>query len=425
MANIRSRSGLLWKKWGRECMFFATGFGFLLIVLLPSLNSWKKESDMIPKHFPGTSPGDLVDLTLLQSSKVEGAVCLDGSAPGYHLQRGFGSGSNYWIVHIEGGGWCNTLESCSLRKNTALGSSTFMEKQVPFSGFLSSNQSQNPDFFSWNKVRIRYCDGASLSGELEDEVQGYGLFFRGQRIWRAIMDELLLKGLANAQKALLSGCSAGGLATFIHCDDFRALLPKGVTVKCLADGGFFLDEKDVSGKRSIRSFYHEVVSMQGVSKNLRKDCVSRVQPSQCFFPQEFITGIETPIFIVNSAYDWWQIQNILAPDDADPHNDWLKCKQDIYNCNLDQLKVLHEYRSSMLDALEPFQHSKNGGMFINSCYAHCQTWKDKTWHSPESPRLNNKTIAEAVGDWYFDRKEVKEIDCPFPCNPSCNNEVFS
>lgn len=43
-------------------------------------------------------------------------------------------------------------------------------------------------------------------------------------------------------QALLSGCSAGGLATLIHCDDFRGLLPKDATVKCLADAGFFLDE---------------------------------------------------------------------------------------------------------------------------------------------------------------------------------------
>lgn len=43
-------------------------------------------------------------------------------------------------------------------------------------------------------------------------------------------------------QALLSGCSAGGLATLIHCDDFQEMLPKEVNVKCLSDAGFFLDE---------------------------------------------------------------------------------------------------------------------------------------------------------------------------------------
>lgn len=29
------------------------------------------------------------------------AVCLDGSPPAYHIDRGFGSGINNWIVHME------------------------------------------------------------------------------------------------------------------------------------------------------------------------------------------------------------------------------------------------------------------------------------------------------------------------------------
>ena len=28
-------------------------------------------------------------------------VCLDGSLPGYHLHRGFGSGANSWLVNLE------------------------------------------------------------------------------------------------------------------------------------------------------------------------------------------------------------------------------------------------------------------------------------------------------------------------------------
>ena len=42
-------------------------------------------------------------------------------------------------------------------------------------------------------------------------------------------------------QALLSGCSAGGLASIIHCDEFRSMLPKSTKVKCLSDAGFFLD----------------------------------------------------------------------------------------------------------------------------------------------------------------------------------------
>ena len=95
------------------------------------------------------------------------------------------------------------------------------------------------------------------------------LYFRGQRIWKAIILDLLPKGLAKAEKvktnwfrfglvdtallnllvlnrstgaqALLTGCSAGGLSTFLHCDNFTSYLPKTAYVKCMIDAGFFLD----------------------------------------------------------------------------------------------------------------------------------------------------------------------------------------
>lgn len=33
-------------------------------------------------------------------------------------------------------------------------------------------------------------------------------------------------------------------------------------------------------------------------------------------------------------------------------------------------------------------------------------------------------IAESVGDWYFDRRNVKAIDCAYPCDKTCHNLVF-
>uniref|UniRef100_A0A1D1YDL3 Pectin acetylesterase n=2 Tax=Anthurium amnicola TaxID=1678845 RepID=A0A1D1YDL3_9ARAE len=305
------------------------------------------------------------------------------------------------------------------------GSSDYMERQVAFNGILSRNQSQNPDFYNWNRVVLRYCDGASFSGNVETEIQdGTKLFFRGQRIWEVIMDELMTCGLASAKQALLTGCSAGGLATFIHCDDFRARLSKGVTVKCFADAGFFLDIKDISGKRTMRSFYHDVVNLQGVANNLPKDCISRTEPSQCFFPQEIIMSISTPLFVLNPTYDFWQVQHILAPEGSDPTGSWLKCKHDIHNCDSNQIEVLQGFRRAMVDALSSFRDKKDGGIFLNSCYIHCQTVSNITWHSPSSPRVGNKTIAEAVGDWYFNRGVVEAIDCPYPCNPTCYDMKF-
>ncbi|KAI5430982.1 Pectin acetylesterase 2 [Lathyrus oleraceus] len=137
-------------------------------------------------------------------------VCLDGSLPAYHFHRGYGSGSNSWLIHLEGGGWCGTIRNCIYSKKTRHGSSYFMEKQIPFIGILSSKAEENPDFYNWNRVKVRYCDGALFSGDSQNE-------------------------------ALLSGCSAGGLSAILHCDEFRELFPRTTRVKCFSDGGLFLD----------------------------------------------------------------------------------------------------------------------------------------------------------------------------------------
>ncbi|XP_018490602.2 pectin acetylesterase 5 [Raphanus sativus] len=373
-----------------------------------------------------TSPTNLVKLKLSSKAKERGAFCLDGSLPGYHFDKGSGSGSNSWLLHLQGGGWCNTIASCSARAMTMFGSSNYFEDEVEFPGVLSNDPSQNPEFYNWNRVVIRYCDGASFSGHPEAEFKnGTRLFFRGQLIWEAIMDELLSMGMSDSKQGILTGCSAGGLATLIHCDDFSDHLPKDADVKCVSDGGFFLNVLDVLGNPTMRSFYHDVVTLQGVDKSLDQNCVAKMEPSKCMFPQEFINNIRTPVFLVNSAYDSWQIRNVLVPASADFDESWAKCRLDIKECDASQMNVLHGFRSSLMDAIGKFNQNKAGGMFIDSCFTHCQTVTPGTWHSPTSIRIENKTIAESVGDWYFNRKPVKLIDCPYPCNPSCPNLKFT
>ncbi|KAF7026545.1 hypothetical protein CFC21_038655 [Triticum aestivum] len=372
----------------------------------------------------GAAPLEPVAVSLLAGAQEKGAVCLDGTPPGYHLQRGSGDGSGSWLLHLEGGGWCSTLKDCSGRRMSVLGSSNFMKPlQFAGHGIFDSDEIYNPDFYNWNKVYVRYCDGASFAGDAEGQAQdGTTVYFRGLRIYEAVIGELMEKGLANATQVLFTGCSAGGLATILHCDDFSARFPQQVSVKCFADAGFFLDVKDISGERSFWSFYNRVVQLQNVRQVLHKDCLANKDPTECFFPTELIKSIRTPMFILNSAYDSWQIQNVLLPSSSSPEKSWLSCKDNIGNCNSTQIKVLDEIRNTMINDLKVINDKADWGMFIDSCFTHCQTLFRISWSSPTSPRLGNKNIAKVVGDWYFGRSQgVKEIDCEYPCNPTCNS----
>lgn len=364
----------------------------------------------------------MVPLTLIHGADAKGAVCLDGTLPGYHLHPGYGSGANSWLIQLEGGGWCNTVRSCVYRKTTRRGSSNYMEKKLPFTGILSSRAEENPDFFNWNRVKLRYCDGASFAGEGENKASK--LIFRGQRIWLAGIEELMSKGMRQANQALLSGCSAGGLASILHCDGFREMFPKTTKVKCLSDAGFFLDVTDVSGGHTLRNMFQGVVSIQNVGKNLPQSCTNHMDPTSCFFPQHLVANIKTPLFLLNAAYDAWQLQASLAPPSADPHGSWHECKMNHEKCTASQIQFLQDFRNQMVSSVKSFSMSKENGLFINSCFAHCQTERQDTWFSDDSPLIKGKGIAQSVGDWYFDRVREDAIDCPYPCDTTCHNLVF-
>ncbi|GKV10526.1 hypothetical protein SLEP1_g21875 [Rubroshorea leprosula] len=364
--------------------------------------------------------GGSVGITYLESAVAKGAVCLDGSAPAYHFDKGSGSGANNWVVHMEGGGWCNNVETCLDRKTTDLGSSKKMDKSFGFSGILGSKQSSNPDFFNWNRIKVRYCDGSSFTGDAFDPANK--LYFRGARVWQAIMDDLMAKGMRNAQNAILSGCSAGGLASILNCDRFRSLFPATTKVKCIADAGFFLNAKDVSGGSHIGTFYSQVVATHGSAKNLPASCTSRMRPELCFFPQNVVPFMQTPIFFINSGYDSWQIKNILAPSAADSKKEWKNCKLDFKKCSAPQLKIIQDYRTLFVSTITKAAGSSPArGMWIDSCYAHCQSGRQVTWSSDSSTLVAKTKIASAVGDWFHERGVVRKIDCPYPCNPTCQS----
>ncbi|CAH2051608.1 unnamed protein product [Thlaspi arvense] len=342
----------------------------------------------------------MVGITLVQAAAAKGAVCLDGSVPGYHLYRGYGSGANNWIIQLQGGAWCDSVQNCEYRKKSGYGSSTLMEKVLAFTGILSNKAAENPDFYNWNKVKVRYCDGASFGGDSENKAAQ--LQFRGKRIFLAVMEDLMEKGMRQAKQALLNGCSAGGLASILRCDDFKSLFPLTTKVKCMSDAGFFLDTVDISGDRTLRRMYSGVVNTQGLQNTLPRTCTNHLDSTSCFFPQNIINQVQTPLYILNSAFDSWQIGNSIAPPSADPSGSWNDCRVS-FRCNDAQKKVLEGFRISMLNALKTFVTTRKNGLSITSGWAHCQAERQDSWFPGNSQAGKDKGIAVAVGDWYFER----------------------
>ncbi|KAK4365978.1 hypothetical protein RND71_013858 [Anisodus tanguticus] len=269
-----------------------------------------------------------VEKTLVQDAISKGAVCLDGSPAAYHYDKGFGDGVNNWVVWLEGGGWCRSVEDCGHRLSYSNGSSNHMPNTRNFSGLLSNKKTYNPEFYNWHRIMIRYCDGSSYTGDVE-----------------------------------------------------------------------------AVDKNS--------------SKMLPSSCTSRMSPALCFFPQNLQQYIKTPLFILNSAYDSFQIPETVIPF-ADRADFVKHCKPDFNKCSSDQKNMLRDFGAEFVSALPKSYSPSQRGMFINSCFIHCQTDYAFTWNSPVV-LLNNKTIAKTFGDWFFERdltrETVKPQDLPQICRP--------
>ena len=60
---------------------------------------------------------------MLSDAVGAGAQCLDGTPPGYHIQSTSAQDPSTWVIHLQGGGWCTSLQACAARAKGALGSS--------------------------------------------------------------------------------------------------------------------------------------------------------------------------------------------------------------------------------------------------------------------------------------------------------------
>jgi len=116
-----------------------------------------------------------------------------------------------------------------------------------------------------------------------------------------------------------------------------------------------------------------------------------------------------------------QVEHVLSPEGSDPQNLWQNCRTDITKCSSKQLEVLQGcsgilcgsyvylshlnlhlathytedkkfsgFRKALLDAINEFKKRRDWGMFIDSCFIHCQSMKALAWHSPSAARINNK-----------------------------------
>lgn len=251
----------------------------------------------------------------------------------------------------------------------------------------------NPLTHDWNKVEIVYCDGGSYSGN-QDKVGSvsYGgkinlpLYYRGFRNLEATMDYLIEhEGLGDASHFVVSGDSAGGLATFWHADYFQSKLPQ-TSVLAVPDSGFFIGDDSKPGWPSSLQWIADAMNS---TAGLDSSCVAAAEAAgktageACTLPEDVTPHIDVPVFVVNSRFD--------------PTMKSISTKSLDFNTVGDH--VLSKLHSSVLgDGNSDFE--KNGA-FITSCAQHCGQWAQDqmTGEKDFNVTIDGWTAATAVNEW--------------------------
>lgn len=351
----------------------------------------------------------------INNAEKKGAVCLDGSTPGYFYRRGAGNGEKKWIIYLQGGAWCDTEEDCFERSKSNLGSSLKFTYLKNAEGVLSRDEAKNPDFYNWNAVYVPYCDGASYTGNRSHPVvvQGRMLYFRGKRILSALLDDLLAHGLSHSEKVVFSGTSAGGLAVLLNTDYVRSRIPDKVNVYSLADAGVFLDVNDMKGKSPFADSMKAVYELHNSSESINPKCKSHQGKNgawKCLFPYYFGKYIQSPLFIINPLHDSWQLANVVG----------IHCAYKPDKCDKEEMKAIKKFRGQTLKALKPFMNNPNVGIFADGCVDHGQIVFSPKW---TKIRVKNRSMSGTFVRWMKKEERIKSVidfqADQYPFNPTC------
>lgn len=392
------------------------------------LSGRSAEEQLVPDKHPTWKT-----VVLNKAAREKGAVCLDGTPPAYYIEKGYGSGARKWMFHLQGGGWCVDLADCAKRAASNLGSSkdyhtiSAKNKMLDYydggaQGLLSRSCAVNPDFCTWNKVYIRYCDGASFSGEVDHPVAVQGgrkLYFRGRRILDAVLDDLLyVQGMVHGTDLIAKGCSAGGLGVWVNLDHIAGRMPATLTVKGIPECGFFMEVPTYKGQHTWPDNFQKIVAMQNITGFLNKECVRAHAGDswRCFLPQNFVSHVKTPHFAINSVYDAFQMQYFLdLPKSCVKNN----------ICSPRQRSAADKLRQGMISNVKK-QTASGSGFFLYNCVTHCgQTNKNARFGTLED-RMMSVThhrptrLRNAIEEWYKEGVTIRSLGA---AGPGPNSEI--
>lgn len=280
---------------------------------VPGIRSWSCNDPGASEQFERISLASIDQL----------AVCNDASAAAYYFKDN--SNTKLWVVYLSGGGWCYDYESCAARYNGSeyphhdCGSSSvaapcFMSsKDFPATcgktGIFDASSTRSPLFMA-NKVYIPYCSSDAFMGD----GKFHGWEFRGARIVRAVIEDLVSRGLGEGATLIFGGGSAGGRGAMVLLDEIAGSLPN-VLVRGFLDSPFYIDIESYSPKfAGFQGQHTAVLNNFNATSVVSADCKHNHPGAElwkCLFGQYRMPFVKTPNLMMASQFDAWQLSHLV------------------------------------------------------------------------------------------------------------------
>ena len=279
---------------------------------------------------------------------------------------------------------------------------------------MDNNETANPSLANWSAVWLPYCDGDSFSGRRQDVFvwdngntsdphQRTSLYFRGSYNLAATLDWLTTNSttsFAAASTVVLTGCSAGGLAAYLHADEVAARVPPTADYRVAPGSGFFSNAVNAYGEAIYQDQMKGVFYLHNASGGVNQNCIAAQQEGYewvCQLAYASYAYTHSRIFPFQSHTDWWQSGCVFTAGPI-PINSTQNgmcfmgpeagCAWSLEACTDAQAQIFLQWASRLRDdiALSATAQLPGNGGSIVSCHNHCfessEGWTYTRFQSP-------------------------------------------
>ena len=313
-----------------------------------------------------------------------------------------------FFFYLEGGGWCgqetlgdNFIKSCFERANSSLGSKIGFFGSLVISRLvrlLSSKEKYNPNFYNWNKIFVRYCDGSSFISDRIYEQNGSKIYMYGKNNLLGVLNYLKLNNnFTDADSVILSGFSAGSFATLIYANYIDTLTTKKNNTYIISDSGFFydLDEKVLKINKLVQKAYEYSTNHSDIKKLFKYYCdryLIETEPWKCLSGEYFVYNINIPILSFQNVYDSW-ITRVINGNDC-----WYN-KNYIQNCSKQQMEKIYKEGNLLIEKIHNYPRYDHITLFYFRKIGHMLTYYNWIWDD-KNYSIDGLTINDIIKLWY-------------------------